>query len=237
MRNRKKRSTCLVLAGVFSVVVIITCGILAAWILNWHPTFFRPRQPIQKTVYQETFDDAEAWMAGEGAEADGIISDGSYEMILGADTFDEQFWASGGRNFADAVFEVDATPLEGTEDNGYGMLFRVNPDREDFYLFKVSSDGYVFIALCTEGCVQQQVLVDQDWFESQTVNQGFNTTNNLRVVAVGPELSFFVNDTEVGRAADGTLKNGDIGLFGETFAPGGLRVSFDNFNVSPVVEE
>lgn len=237
MRNRKKRSACLVLTGVIAVIVIIIFGLVAAWILDWRPDFFRPRQPIQETVYRETFDNADAWMAGEGALAEGIISDGSYEMILGDDTFDEQFWASGGRNFADAVYEVDATPLEGTVDNGYGLLFRVDPDREDFYVFKVSGDGYIFIALCTGGCSQQQVLVDRDWFESHTVNRGFNTTNTLRVVAEGPELSFYVNDIEVGQAMDGTLKSGDIGLFGETFAPGGLRVSFDNFNVSPMVEE
>jgi hypothetical protein len=237
MRDRNKRSTCLVLTISVVVIGLLSCGILAARILGWRFDFFRPSQPIQTTPYSETFDSADAWMAGEGANAMGHIGDGSYEMTLGADTFDEQFWASGGRNFADAVFEVEATPLEGTEDNGYGMLFRVNTDEDSFYVFKVSSDGYVFIAFCTAGCAQQEVLVDRDWFESQAINRGFNTTNTLRVVATGPEMSFFINDTEVGQATDDSLMHGDIGLFGETFAPGGLRVAFDNFVVSPIVEE
>jgi hypothetical protein len=220
-----------------AVIGLLTCGIFAARILGWRFDFFRSRQPIQTTPYSETFDIAGAWMAGEGANAKGDISGGLYEMTLGADTFDDQFWAAGGQNFADAIFEVEATPLEGIEDNGYGMLFRVDTDQDSFYVFKVSSDGYVFIALCMAGCAEQQVLVDRDWFESQAINRGFNTTNTLRVVATGPEMSFFVNDTLVGQATDDTLKNGDIGLFGETFAPGGLRVAFDNFHVSPILDE
>ena len=237
MRDRNKRSACLVLTIGIAVIGLLACGIFAARILGWRFDFFRSRQPIQTTPYSETFDIAGAWMAGEGANAKGDISGGLYEMTLGADTFDEQFWAAGGRNFADAIFEVEATPLEGIEDNGYGMLFRVDTDQDSFYVFKVSSDGYVFIALCTAGCAEQQVLVDRDWFESQAINRGFNTTNTLRVVATGPEMSFFVNDTLVGQATDDTLKNGDIGLFGETFAPGGLRVAFDNFHVTPILEE
>jgi hypothetical protein len=49
-------------------------------------------------------------------------------------------------------------------------------------------------------------------------------------------MIFYVNETEVGRAADETLTQGDIGLVAETFAPGGLRVHFDDFSVTPLAE-
>ncbi len=237
MRNRKKISACLVATSVIAIIALFACGIVSSQIFGWRFDFFRSGPSIQTTTYSEPFDTADAWMAGEGANAAGIINDGVYEMTLGEGTYDEQFWAAGGRNFADAVFEVEATALEGTMDNGYGMLFRVDPDRDDFYIFKVSSDGYVFIGLCTANCSTKQALVDRDWFAAQAVRQGFNSTNSMRVVADGPEMTFYVNDIEVGQITDSTLEKGDIALFGETFAPGGLRVVFDNFNVSPISKE
>jgi hypothetical protein len=185
----------------------------------------------------ETFDVAGSWMAGEGANAAGSVKDGVYVMALDEFSIDDRFWTSGGLNFADAVYEVDAMPASGADDNGYGMLFRVDSDADRFYIFKVSSDGYVFIALCNDGCAEQEMLVDRDWFASPAVIQGFGSTNTLRVVADGPEMEFFVNDIAVGRARDEALINGDIGLFGETFVPGGLRVAFDNFKVTPLTTE
>lgn len=234
MRDRRKRSTCLIAATGLVIIAFIACGIATARFLGWQPRLFRSGPALQKSPYLETFDTAETWMAGEGATAQGEIDDGVYKMALDASNFDDQFWAAGGRNFADAVYEVEATPLEGATDNGYGMLFRVDADRDRFYLFKVSSDGYAMIALCTDGCAEQEILFDIDWFGSQAIDQGFNVTNTLRVIAKGPEMSFFVNDIEVGQAVEETLKNGDIGLYAETFAPGGLIISFDNFRVTPI---
>jgi len=237
MKNRNKWSACLVAAGVFVVIGLVASAIIAFQIFDWDLDFLRPSAPIQTTSYSETFDNTDSWMAGEGANAAGLIKNGVYEMALAEETFDEQFWAAGGHNFADAVFEIEATALEGAIDNGYGMMIRIDPDEENFYIFKVSSDGYVYIGLCTENCSIQQALVDRDWFESLAVNQGFDSTNVLRIIANGPEMTFFVNEIDVGQVSDVTLANGDIGIFGETFAPGGLRVAFDNFNVTPLNEE
>ena len=124
--------------------------------------------------------------------------------------------------------------MEGALDNGYGMLFRVNSEDGRFYMFKVSSDGFVFIGLCDSSCADVQVLADRDWFGSLAVNQGLGATNRLRVVATGPEMIFYVNDTEVGRVEDDTLGQGDIGMMAETFTPEGLTVAFDNFSVTPL---
>jgi len=143
------------------------------------------------------------------------------------------FWATAGKNYSDGIFEVDARPLEGAIDNGYGLLFRVDKSNEDFYVFKVSSDGYIYIGRCEDGCLVEKALINQDWFDSEVVSVGFNVTNHLKVVATGEKFVFYVNDTEVGEASDGLLKNGDIGLLAETFTPGGLHVAFDNFRVQP----
>ena len=234
MENRKKRSACLIAASVAVIIILVACLIAASQIFNWEIDLFRSEAPIETDAYSESFDSAETWMSGEGANAAGVINDGRYEMSIAGEVFDEQFWAAGDKNFADAVFEVEATALEGVMDNGYGMMIRVDTESEEFYIFKISSDGYVYIGLCTENCSNQEALVDRDWFESPSVNQGFDDTNVLRIEAEGSAMAFYVNDVEVGLVTDDTLAHGDIGLFIETFAPGGLRVAFDNFEVTPI---
>jgi hypothetical protein len=184
--------------------------------------------------YRESFDSTGSWTAGEDATAAGTVSDGVYKMTVAESG--ASFWVTAGRKFADGVFEVEATPLEGTADNGYGMLLRADTKQGSFYVFKVSSDGYVYIGRCAANCAEREALVDRDWFGSDAVAPGFGTANRLRVTAAGAELRFFVNDVEVGRATETTLKAGDIGLLAETFSPGGLEVHFDNFTVTPLGE-
>jgi hypothetical protein len=191
--------------------------------------------PVETEPYLETFDSAGQWTAGEGASSAGQVVDGVYEMS--SDLSGDSFWATAGRNFGDGVYQVEATPIEGAEDNGYGILFRIDANSERFYVFKVSSDGYVYAGLCSDSCLEQTALVDRDWFSSPAVSQGFGVTNVLRVTAAGSELTFYVNGVEVGRATDETLQAGDIGLWTETFTPGGLRVAFDNYAVTPLEGE
>jgi hypothetical protein len=219
--NSQKRTVILASLAVFVL------GLLAWWFL-----LRDTGPPIERTAYAESFDEAGTWTVGDDATATGTIGDGVYEMFV--ELSGDIFWVTAGRNFADAVYEVEATPVEGTIDNGYGMLFRVSAEKNAFYVLKVSSDGYVWIGRCLDSCADAIPLVDRDWFASEAVRQGLNVTNTLRVEANGTEMVFYVNGTEVGRATDGELTQGDIGLVTETFTPGGLRVKFDNFSVTPL---
>ena len=211
----------------FTAITIILAATLAWWFL-----LRDTGPPLERGPYTEPFNEPGTWTVGDDATAAGAIQNGVYEMSV--EQSGDIFWVTSGRNFANATYQVAATPVEGTLDNGYGMLFRVDSEDSAFYIFKVSSDGYVYIGRCTDSCLQVNVLVDRDWFASDAVQQGLNVTNILRVEANGSDMIFYVNDTEVGRATDQELTQGDIGLVAETFAPGGLRVQFDNFNVTPL---
>lgn len=224
LTDQKRRIS--LLASLLLIAILVLLGWRIASNLNTRP---------QTGPYTETFDTVGDWKAGEGASAQGIIVDGSYQMSV--ELSGDIFWATAGQNFADGVYEVEATPLEGVLDNGYGMLFRIDDKDNRFYVFKVSSDGYVFAGLCKDRCLEQQVLLDTDWFASPVVLTGMGVTNVLKVEVSGSDIIFYVNDQEVGRATDNTLDKGDIGLLVETFTPGGLLVSFDNFSVQPLAQE
>lgn len=180
--------------------------------------------------YVATFDDAGSWGVGDDADVIGRVIDGRYELLVRADS--GIFWATGGENFADGLYEVEATQIEGPLDNGYGMIFRV--DNDSFYVLEVSGDGYIWIGRCANGCAEAESLVGEGWIQSPVVKQGLNATNHLSVRAEGPNMIFYVNGEEVGRVTDNTLRRGDIGLMVETLGQGGVKVAFDNFRVTPL---
>jgi hypothetical protein len=147
------------------------------------------------------------------------------------------FWSTGGENFGDGVYELEATQTVGTIDNGYGLMFYVDNRTDSFYLLEVSGDGFVWIGACTDGCESEVVpLVEDGWFESPAVEQGLNQTNHLRVEASDGHFVLFVNNQQVGQFDDTRFTDGDIGLLVETLGQGGVTVHFDNFTFEPADE-
>lgn len=179
----------------------------------------------------ETFDEPGNWGTGEDAYSAGTVVDGVYDFKV-IDN-DLSRWASAGMNFSDGIYELEATPVEGPLDNGYGLLFRANAEKGDFYLFKVSADGYVWIGRYRDGAEEATMIADH-WFESPAVLRGLNVTNKLRVQAEAGNMIFYVNDQEVGRVTDNTFTNGDVGVLVQTLGGGGVRVLFDNLSVKPL---
>jgi hypothetical protein len=181
--------------------------------------------------YTETFDEAGDWSSGEDAYSIGVVADGVYDFQVIEN--DVSRWASAGRNFSDGIFEVEATAVEGPLDNGFGLLFRANPETGDFYLFKISADGYVWIGRYADGA-EETTLIGDHWFESSAVQQGLNVTNRLTVRAEAGNMIFYVNGQEVGRVTDNTFASGDVGLLAQTLGGAGVRVQFDNLSVRPL---
>lgn len=183
--------------------------------------------------YSTSFDSAGSWRTGDDTYTEGSVHDGVYDLFIKGD--DISRWSAAGQAFGDGRYQVEATQIEGPLDNGYGMLIRADPQAGDFYLFKVSGDGYVWIGRYA-GEAEQEVLVGEHWFESPAVRQGLNQTNTLRIDAESGNLIFYVNDQQVGRATNNAYQRGDIGVFAQTLGQGGVRVHFDNFSVAPLAD-
>ncbi len=181
--------------------------------------------------FVETFDEPGAWGTGEDAYSVGAVTDGVYDFLVIEN--DITRWASAGKNFANGIYEVEATPVEGPLDNGYGLLFRADAEAGDFYLFKVSADGFVWIGRYRDGAEEVPIIGDH-WFESPAVLTGLNVTNVLRVQAEAGNMIFYVNDQEVGRVTDNTFSSGDVGVLVQTLGGGGVRVHFDNLSINPL---
>lgn len=191
--------------------------------------------------YNETFDESGSWGAGDNADVTGNIANGVYEMYVRADT--GLFWSTAGqKDLGVGTYELEATQIEGPQDNGYGMIFRADSDANNFVLFEISGDGFVWIGWCENGCEDVALpLLRDGWFESKAIREGVNATNNLRVGYTESEMVFSVNGQEVGSVASADMADqplsGDIGLLVETIGQGGVRVAFDNFRYTPLSKE
>jgi hypothetical protein len=181
--------------------------------------------------WEETFDDAGAWSSGEDAYSRGAVVDGAYVFEVLQN--DISRWAAAGQTFSDGIYEVEATQTGGPLDNGYGLLFRANPSAGNFYLFKISGDGYVWIGRYRDGA-EETTLIGDHWFESAAVQGGLNVANRLTVRAEAGNMIFYVNGQEVGRVTDNTFTAGDVGLLVQTLGGAPVTVRFDNLSVRPL---
>lgn len=135
-------------------------------------------------------------------------------------------WSSAGRSFQDFTVEVDGRLVEGPPDGIYGIIFRLQ-DKDNFYEFDVSADGFYVLVRYVDG--QWQPIVD--WTETQVIQQG-RSLNRLRVDAVGSTIRLYVNGQLLASVTDATFRRGDIALVAGTGEAAGTHIAFDNLRVT-----
>ncbi len=181
-------------------------------------------------LFEDSFEDEGGWGAGRQEGAVGALNDGVYRLEVDASR--GFFWTSAGRQFGAAEYEVHAAQVAGSGNAASGLLIGVDHDAQSFYLFEISSDGYVWIGRCAQSCSEATTLAGDGWFASEAIQRGLESWNRLRVVAGERTLAFFVNDRLVAEIEPGQRISGDVGLAVETFEEGGATVQFDNLRVS-----
>lgn len=132
--------------------------------------------------------------------------------------------------FSDFVLEVDARLVTGNPESSYGVLFRIQSP-EEFYRFVVTANGLYMLERRNADGSWERFL--PDWRDSAAIRQGPNATNRLKVVADGPRLEVYANDTLLHEVRDDRYATGNIALDAGTFGATGLQVAFDNLLVYP----
>jgi hypothetical protein len=101
--------------------------------------------------------------------------------------------------FADFDVSTRARAAAGPEDNGFGLVFRLqdggnqNTADDSYYLFLISSDGYYRVSRVING----QARIVSDWIDSPAVRLGIGSVNTLRVVGQGDRFAFYINGVRV----------------------------------------
>jgi hypothetical protein len=155
-----------------------------------------------------------------------VYQDGMLRIRVDQPQFD--YWSRPGKYYDNVILSVDALKVDGPDDNDFGLLCRYK-DRNHFYAFLISSDGYAGIAKVKEG--QHQVLGTGALQFHEAVKRGTGAVNQLRAGCVGSTLAFAVNGQEILRVEDADFLAGEVGVIAGTFETPGVEIYFDNFVV------
>jgi hypothetical protein len=182
--------------------------------------------PAERTIlYQDDFSNANSgWpVISDASKSASYTADGRYQLT--ALNAQQDIWAHPGQSFDNVILEVDAAKVGGSDNNDFGLICRFVDD-SNFYFFWISSDGYQVIGKYQGG---KATLLSADKMQaSSAIQQGANS-NHLRADCVGPNLTFYVNGTQVASISDTSFSSGDVGVMVGSFDEPNVAIAFDNF--------
>jgi hypothetical protein len=177
-------------------------------------------------LFEDDFSDpTSGWAVYSDAEVKMGYEDGEYSILVKGQNLIAWSLNERAGTFKDFILEVDARQVSGPDNNDYGLLFRYQ-DEDNFYSFGVSGDGYYSLYKKVRG----EWVAIVDWTESAYVNKG-RSTNRLKVVAKGPEISLYVNDHFLTKVQDESIDEGYIGIYAGTFDEPYVHAHFDDLSV------
>lgn len=164
-----------------------------------------PRPEPGELLFATTFDAFnDEWDIEIGRDSQQIVAgENGQQLVITYGTLysGEIVWSTLDRKYNDFDLQVTAQRVSGPVDNQYGVIFRYR-DGKNFYLFKISSDGYYSLAK-VENEVQEVI---SDWGMSDSIHQG-NGVNQIRVVALGDSFRFYVNGQPIPLCLKGEYAN------------------------------
>lgn len=191
------------------------------------------RQPLAPTdgdqLYHDEFVVGETgvWQIEGDELARALVEDGRLQIEI-----DEvqtiHFATLAEPKFEDFTLSVDVNFIEGDLENSAGVLFRmVSP--QQFYRFDITGSGLYIVERHNDD--GSWTRFTEQWTATSALKSGLQQINRLKIVADGPNFSFYANDQLLLQTSDDQYPGGQIALDGGTFGQAGLKVSFDNLDV------
>ncbi|MGE5222191.1 MAG: hypothetical protein ACM3PY_07125 [Omnitrophica WOR_2 bacterium] len=176
------------------------------------------------TLYQDDFSDAgSGWSKGDDhASLIDYVAGGLRIYIKESHAARV---STPGLRFQDTQIGVDATRLTGPENNSFGIVCRLQ-DKNNFYFFQISSDGYYGIGKYKDGKLS---LIGAT--QMQSYDAIGKASNHLRADCAGDTLSLYINGRKIAEVKDDDFSAGDVGLIAGTFDKAGTDIYFDHFIV------
>lgn len=128
-----------------------------------------------------------------------------------------------GLNFKDTNIYAKAQKSAGPDDNLYGLLCRYQ-DKQNFYAFVISSDGYYGIYRKEAGIMSMMGATQMAF--NEVIRRG-SQPNQIMAACQGDQLALYVNDTKLLQVQDDTFAFGDVGLIAGSLSEPGTDILFD----------
>lgn len=214
-------------------LVVVGC-VLGLWLADGLYRYVEGWQPQLQgeagdVLYADTFGVVnDHWQTYEGRL---YAQWGENALRIGINTPRDTAYSATSFVVGDFDLRVRARAVEGSIDNGFGVVFRLQepihqcdmplvvlcdlgrldtfniflrllfrPEERTpsgYYMFLISSDGYYSLWRAEEGAGGVQARAISTWIESDAIVQGLDVVNEVRVVGVGEQFQFFVNDVVV----------------------------------------
>ncbi|PDW02090.1 hypothetical protein [Candidatus Viridilinea mediisalina] len=182
------------------------------------PQKFTPLPPGPVNIVEDFAQPSDRWELSQTR-----MVGGTYEMSLERAEFDTYGLFLGEGRLRDFDLAVDAMQTAGPLEAEFGIRFRQRaPD--DHLMFSISPSGYFRLVRVQDENYTPLVA----WTQHPAIRTGPGVINRLRLIADGPQLTGFINGTEVLSVSDPDPQVGQLTLGLVTFAEGGLVVRFDN---------
>ncbi|MBN1438361.1 MAG: hypothetical protein JW929_03040 [Anaerolineales bacterium] len=188
------------------------------------PTFTPTLTPTPDFLFADDFEDPDSgWMEDEDDYALLEYSDGGYRMKIKTDYLIAWSFVPGEEDYGDVRIEVEVEKIGGPKSTEFGIMARF-VDRNNFYLFAMTADGYAIIEKKEDG--EYSGISGDEFEEVDGIDP--NGVNQVSVVCRGEELELYVNGNLVLSATDDSFEEGQVALAVGTFDIAGADVLFDN---------
>lgn len=189
----------------------------------------QPTPRADGVILEDDFSNPQSgWDTYTGADITTNYDNGRY--LIAVETPNRDAFGLAGLDLNDMQISVDAQASGGPRDNAFGVLCRHtrSGDRNNFYFFLVSSDGYYAMGKVVNQTERTFLNPAKNFEPLAAIKTGEGESNRLEATCQGRRLSFIVNGVAAGSFEDATLTHGDVGLIAGTFNEGGVRIHFDN---------
>ncbi len=212
--------------------------------IDWFPTTPTPthtlaptleptpdmRPELGKVIYEDDFSNRSLWETG--VTSDGSIAYGVNEITLAISQPQKALTTQPyDLQMDDFYLEITANPSLCSENDVYGILFRVN-SRYDYYRLLVSCAGKVRI----ERIRQATTSVLQDWVIAGNIPPGAPLMVRLGLWVSGSSIRLFAGDFFLFEVEDDSFSSGSIGLYARSGGTTPLTVNFRNMVIYQVAD-
>ena len=188
-----------------------------------------PRTGLDLSVpdYHDTFETKFLWgeFITEGA-ATNILDDDRFRTTDHvADTF--LSWSATDIKATNFYAQINAEFTDCDGKDSAGLVFRIPPEVYNRgYTLEVSCDGMYRVRKFL-GDAPPQTLVD--WTESEAINQGPDSSNQIGVFAGGSKIVPIINEISLPEIEDYSYTLGTFGIFSNAYETIDLTIYFDDF--------
>ncbi len=210
----------------YSLIILVTWLLAGCSVVESMVSRLFAQESVDVPVFMDDFSNRGSnWSTAVTDE--GIVNyDGDTLRIL-INQKNSFFWSTPELEIADSVVNASTVKLSGPDDNLYGLICRMQDDR-NYYAFLISSDGYYGIVKVENGF--QQIL-GPGMMGTTDLVQAENKINHIRADCDGNELTFYLNWEKLTSVTDESFAKGKVGVIAGTLENIGTDIRFDNFIV------